>query len=175
MMQSAVLLSLVLALTCADAAEDAASRPPEQTETARPAGPEQTETVPPTEPERIETVRPAEPLTKLRLDVPERVANASATPILILEGVEIGAGEGMTIEVLGPGDPRTNERPTLAISGLVGAPQRELAEPREQMDLVIPLNETAARLLAGRTEITLTVRLRSPGREPLKIRRAFFR
>lgn len=154
MTHAAVILSLVLALTCAGAAED----------TARPSQ------------EAAEPERPREPMTTLRLDVPPHVSNASSTPILVLEGVEIGAGEGMTIEVLGPPDPESNARATLAVSGLVGARQSELAEPREQMNLVIPLNETATDLLARKSEITLALRLKdSPGRESLQIARAYFR
>jgi hypothetical protein len=114
--------------------------------------------------------------TEVRLSVPAKLAgDETATPVLVLERVEIGAGEGMTIEVLGPPDPETGERALLAVSGSVGASQKELAEPREYPTLVVPLNETASRLLAGKREITLTLRLRdSPGRAPLKVERAYF-
>jgi len=112
-------------------------------------------------------------MTVLRVTVP---AATGATPVLMLENVEIGAGEGMTIEVLGPPDPETKERAILAVSGLVGATQKELAEPRERMTLAIPLNEKGARLLEGKAEVTLTLRLRdSPGREKLKVGRAYLK
>lgn len=113
--------------------------------------------------------------TDVRVSVPAKVAeDRGATPVLVLERVEIGAGEGMTIEVVGPPDPETGQRAILAVSGLVGAAQSELAEPREYPTLVVPLNETASRLLAGKREITLTLRLRdSPGRAPLKVERAY--
>jgi len=107
--------------------------------------------------------------TTIRLTVPK---NAASAPVLMLEGLEVVAGERMTIEVLGPPDPKTKVQPVLAVSGLVGSNQRTGAAPVETMDLVIPLNDRASRLLAQREEITLTLRLRN-GRHPLKWKRAY--
>jgi hypothetical protein len=107
------------------------------------------------------------PSSSLRLSVPERVA---AYPILALEGVEIGAGEGWTLEVYDEA-----RREIFAITGLVGERQSKLAEPRERLTMMVPLNEKASRAMAGKKEITLTLVLRdSPGREALKIDRAYF-
>ncbi len=107
--------------------------------------------------------------TTLRLTVPKHAASA---PVLMLEGLEVVAGERMTIEVLGPPDPQTKAQPVLAVSGLVGSNQRTGAAPIETMNLVVPLNDKASRLLSNSEEITLTLRLRS-GRHPLKWKRAY--
>lgn len=115
----------------------------------------------------------------LRLAVPREVASHAAArvrgdatappPIVVLQNVLIGAGEGFTLEVFGPGGER------LAVSGLVGERQATLAQPAERMTLVVPLNDEGARLLNGRTEVTLTLRLRdSPGRPALEMERAYF-
>jgi hypothetical protein len=118
----------------------------------------------------------------IRLAVPKQVAadasarasgDASASaPVLMLEGFEVIAGERMTIEVLGPPDPKSKVRPLLAASGLVGSGRSAEAAPAETMDLVVPLNDRASRLLANRDEVTLTLRLRD-GRHPLKWKRAY--
>jgi hypothetical protein len=43
------------------------------------------------------------------------------------------------------------------------------------MNLVVPLNLKASRLLAGKSTVTLTLRVDdSPGRPPLKFKRAYF-
>jgi len=102
----------------------------------------------------------------IRLTVP---TEARSTPVLMLEGFEAVAGERMTLEVLGPPEGKLKARPVLAVSGLVGSGERGGIET---MDLVVPLNERAARLLANRSEVTLTLRLRR-GRHPLKWKRAY--
>jgi hypothetical protein len=94
---------------------------------------------------------------------------ARSTPVLMLEGFEVVAGERMTLEVLGPPQGKSKARPVLAVSGLVGSGERGGIET---MDLVVPLNERAVRLLAHRSEVTLTLRLRR-GRHPLKWKRAY--
>lgn len=119
--------------------------------------------------------------TTIRLAVPKQVAADAAArasgdatasaAVLKLEGLEFVPGERMTIEVLGPPDPKSKTRPLLAVSGLVGSGQSGQA-PVETMDLVVPLNDRASRLLANRDEITLTLRLRH-GRHPLKWKRAY--
>lgn len=113
------------------------------------------------------------------LDVPREVAEHAAArtrgdassppPILVLEKLVVGAGEGFTLEVF------SADETLLAVSGVVGPRQTELAEPVERMTLVVPLNDEGSRLVAGRSEITLTLRLRdSPGRPPLQFERVYF-
>lgn len=115
----------------------------------------------------------------LRLQIPPDVArhaaaraggNASApTPVLVLRNLVVGAGEGFTLDVFGPGGER------LAVSGLVGQRQAVPAEPVERMTLAVPLNDAGARLLSGRSEVALTLRLRdNPDRPALRFERAYF-
>jgi hypothetical protein len=103
---------------------------------------------------------------------------SSPPPILMLEQVEVGAGEGLNIHVLGPADqpdPKTGEPMILAVAGTVGSPQKAPEAPVQVMDLVIPLDDKALALLAGKEEIRLTLRVvNSPGRPPLKLKRAYF-
>jgi hypothetical protein len=113
---------------------------------------------------------PSLPQTTLHLDVPAHVANRSAIPILHLEDVEIGAGEGLTIDVYDE-----NKRTILGVAALIGERQAQLQEPRERMTLVIPLNEAGSRAVDGKNHVVLHLVLRdSPGREPLQLRRALF-
>lgn len=102
--------------------------------------------------------------TTIRLPVPKN----AATPVLMLEDLEVKAGERMTIEVLGPG------RQVLAVSGLVGTGGSTENAPTEKMDIVIPLNEKAAPLMADRGEVTLRLRLRY-GKHRLKFKRAYLK
>jgi hypothetical protein len=124
--------------------------------------------------------------TMVRLTVPKRVAahaarwaagDASAVPpILVLEGVELTLDEPLEITVLGP--PPTGGGPAeiLAITGMVGSPHAAPPSPLRKITMPIPLNEEAAKLLADRSEVTLTLRVTGrPGRPPLKFDRAFFR
>jgi hypothetical protein len=122
--------------------------------------------------------------TTIKLTVPKQVtaeaaaraagdASASA-PILMLEGLEVRQGEGMTIEVLGPPAGKSKMRPILAVSGLVGSGPVAANAPMETMTLVVPLNDRASRLLARTNEITLTLHVRNArGRAPLKVKRAY--
>lgn len=107
--------------------------------------------------------RPME--TTIRLPVPKK---ATASPVLMLEDLEVRAGERMTIEVLGPA------RQVFAVSGLVGTGGSTENAPTEKMDLVIPLNDKAAPLMANRSEVTLTLRLRY-GQHRLKFKRAYLK
>ena len=122
--------------------------------------------------------------TTLHLTVPVEVAARAARrsagdattspPILILEGVEVGDDEGLTISVLGPAEPGSSG-PVLAVTGLVGRPQTSPRAPLRKMTLAVPLNDRAAKLLVGRSDVVLTLRVtNSPGRPALKIDRAFF-
>lgn len=122
----------------------------------------------------------------LRLTVPKSVAahaarraagDASAPPpILILEGVEVAPDEGLEITVLGPPGETSGSGKILAVTGMVGSLQGTPRPPLQKVTLPVPLNDEAARLLAGRREVTLTLRVSDrPGRPPLKFDRAFFR
>jgi hypothetical protein len=123
--------------------------------------------------------------TTIRLTVPREVSaqaesraagNASSPPpILVLEGVEIGNEEGLTILVLGPEAASGKPRPILGQAATVGLPQEIPKEPLQKMTLAVPLNDTASRLLAGKSTVSLTLALEgSPGRPPLKLQRAYF-
>lgn len=113
-----------------------------------------------------------------RQAVARSAGDASApAPVLMLEDLELGSDEGLTIEVLGPPDEGSGDPagPVLAVAGTVGLPQARLAAPLHHMTLAVPLNDIASRLLAGDREIRLTLRVvGSPGRPPLKFRRAYF-
>jgi len=122
--------------------------------------------------------------TTIRLTVPKQVAAqaaaraagdaASPPPILMLAGLELGSGEGITIDVLGPAE-AGKLRPVLGVAAMVGPSQKELKAPVRHMTLAVPLNDKASRLLAGKSEVTLVLRVEdSPGRPPLKLERAYF-
>jgi hypothetical protein len=122
----------------------------------------------------------------VRLTVPKSVAAHAALraagdpkvspPILILEGVELGEDEGITIRVLGPSAASSSiPAPVLGTASMVGHPQKVPKPPLRKTTLAIPLNDRAVELLAGRSEIVLTLRVtNSPGRARLKIERIFF-
>src|SRR5262249_28168240 len=124
--------------------------------------------------------------TTVHLTVPKTVAAWAArraagdtqapVPILILEGVELGDAEGITIQVLGPSEPgMAAPGPVLAVTSMVGRPQKTPQSPLHKTTLAVPLNDRAAQLLAGRSDVTLTLQvIKSPGRPALKIERAFF-
>lgn len=113
--------------------------------------------------------------TTIHLTIPKEIAAQASAPVLHLDGVELRADERLTIEVLGPRDSKTQKRPILAVAGQVGSTPDPNARV-EHVDMVIPLNDKAARLFAKRSEITLTLRLRdAANRAPLKVRRAYLR
>lgn len=120
--------------------------------------------------------------TTIRLSVPPQVAAEAAArtsgdteappPVLMLEGLEVGAGEGLTIRVLAPA---TAGSKVLAEAGTVGEPQERPRQPLQRMTLAVPLDREASRLLADKREITLTLEVAySPGRPPLQFERAYF-
>jgi len=125
--------------------------------------------------------------TILHLPVPKTVAAQAALrtagdrrvppPILILEGVELGAAEGITIQVLGPPEPGSSGLgPVLAVTSMVGRPQKTPHPPFHKVTLAVPLNDRAAKFLAGRSDVTLTLKVtKSPGRPAVKVARAFFK
>lgn len=124
--------------------------------------------------------------TTLQLAVPREVSAQAASraagdassppPILVLEDVEVGHDEGLTILVLGPAEPGSSEpRPILGQAATVGLPQKALKTPLQKMTLAVPLNEKALRLVAGKSKVSLTLEVGdSPGRPPLKFKRAYF-
>ena len=123
--------------------------------------------------------------TTVRLKVPKQIAAQQAaraagdarapSPVLMLEDVEVGAGEGLTIQVLGPAGPGASRaRPVLGMAATVGPPQTAPKPPVRRMTLAVPLNEEGSRLLAGKSEVTLVLQVEdSPGRQ-LKFKRAYF-
>jgi hypothetical protein len=125
--------------------------------------------------------------TTVRVMVPDEVAGRAArraagdatasVPILILEGVEIGDAEGLTIRILGPPEPGSpTPGPVLAVASMVGRAQATPRSPLQKVTLAVPLNDRASKVLAGRSEVTLTLKVtNSPGRPPVKVDRAFFR
>ncbi len=124
--------------------------------------------------------------TTLRVIVPHDVSaqaarraagDPTASPaVLILEGVELGEGEGVTIRVRGPSAPGSSAKgPIVAVTGMVGRAQRSPQPPLQKVTLAVPLNERGTQLLVGRTEVVLSVEVtNSPGRPPLRVGRAFF-
>lgn len=100
---------------------------------------------------------------------------AAPAPILMLHGLEFGANEGFKIEVLG--EPRSGASPvSLAVTGLVGHPQRTPRLPLRKIDLPVPLNDAAAQMLANQSEVTIILRFEHLDRErpPVKVDSVFF-
>ena len=128
----------------------------------------------------------AENETTIRVAVPREVSAAAQArmagdaqapmSILILEGLQVGDGEGLTFKVLGPASPSSSTPPpVLAVTGVVGHRQQVPAVPVRKMKLVVPLNERANPLLAGKDEVTLTLQIQNdPGRAPIHVDRAYF-
>ena len=117
---------------------------------------------------------------KLRVSIPKDVAAQAArrlagdaaapAPVLMLHGLEFGANEGFKIEVLG--EAQSGASPvSLAVTGLVGHPQRTPRLPLRKIDLPVPLNDAAAQVLANRSEVTIILRFDHihPERPPVKI------
>jgi hypothetical protein len=121
--------------------------------------------------------------TRIRVLVPADVSRAAAAnltlntkapgPILTLDGVEVGKGEGLTFSVLATSaDPHVP--PTvLAVTGIVGKSGAP-TQPLTKMQLVVPLNAHANEVVAGKTAVTLTLRLKNPARGPLRVGKATF-
>jgi hypothetical protein len=127
-----------------------------------------------------------EAMTTVRLQVPPEVSRhasaraagdaSSPPPILMLEDLEVGSDEGLTIQVLGPPEKEGAEPPILAITATVGLPQATPQVPIQRMDMVVPLNDEGARLLVGKKEVRLTLRVvDSPGRPAPRFKRAYFK
>lgn len=122
--------------------------------------------------------------TTLHLTVPKEVAAQAARrvagdataspPILILEGLELGDNEGVTIRVRGPSEPGSSAQgPILAVTSMVGRAQTAPKAPLQKVTLAVPLNDRASRLLIGRSEVALMLEVtKNPGRPPLKVDRA---
>ena len=122
--------------------------------------------------------------TQIRVAVPADVSRAAtarmagdgAAPgaILILDGVEMGAGEGFTFAVLAPASAPNSTPTVLAVTGMVGRPQAVPAAPVTKVKLVVPLNERANQILAGKTTVTLTLQIKDSNRPALRVDKAFF-
>lgn len=122
---------------------------------------------------------------RLHVSIPKEIAaqaahrlagDASApAPVLVLHGLEFGANEGFKIEVLG--EPRPGASLVLlAVTGVVGHPQRAPQAPLQKINLPVPLNDAAAQLLANRNELTIILRFNhiDPERPPVKVDGVFF-
>jgi hypothetical protein len=122
------------------------------------------------------------PETTLRVEIPRelslsaraQVAGAEfVAPVLVLEGVEIGESEGLTIEVLarvGSGDGRLH----LGSAATVGRTTTKPVRLRK-FTLLVPLNQASLALLADATELEITLTAPdSVGRPPLKMGRVYF-
>jgi hypothetical protein len=109
--------------------------------------------------------------------VPEEIAAGEyrGAPVLALEGVELGKGEGLTIEVLGETGGASAEKILFGTASIVGHRQASPAKPVWKANLRVPFTERAARTLVDRHEIELTLRVRNnPDRAPLKLDRVYF-
>jgi hypothetical protein len=126
----------------------------------------------------------AEQDTTVEVAVPQQVsalagARISGTdapvPILVLDGVELGKGEGITIRVFGPAEDGSKEGTLIGAAGMVGHRQKSLAEPFQKVTLTVPLNDRALKFLADRKQVKLTMKVDTPGRPALKVDRVYFR
>jgi len=122
--------------------------------------------------------------TRIRVPVPPGVARAAAArltvdanapgPVLILHGVEVGQGEGFTVSILAAPAEGQGKPILLAVTGVVGRSQASPTKPLMKMQLVVPLNARANEVIAGKTTVTLTLRLKNPARGPLRVDKATF-
>ena len=124
---------------------------------------------------------------KFHITIPREIAAQAASrlagneqtppPVLMLQGLENTSNEGMTIKVLGEPQPGSEgPRPILAVAGLVGEPNATPGSSTGKINVPVPLNEEAAKLLAGRSEITLILRVESDhtAGKSFKVDRVFF-
>lgn len=122
--------------------------------------------------------------TRVLVSVPEAVSAEAllrargdpggSAPVLILENVELGMNEGVTIRVLGPKPSNSGQPPVLGVAETIGERQDRLKPPLRHMTLAIPLNDKALALLVDRREITLTLQVEDGARRPpLKMQRVF--
>lgn len=122
----------------------------------------------------------------LRIPIPAQVSRhaaqrgagdaAAPAPVLMLEDLEVGDGEGLKLQILGPPDPRTGKPgPVLAVASTVGSPQATPRPPIQRMTLAVPLNDRAVAFLQGKKEVRLVIQVaNSPGRAAPKFKRAYF-
>ena len=95
----------------------------------------------------------------------------AAPPVLILRGLEFGT-EGFTIEVRAILHPDSRDGAVLlGDTGVVGYAPTTAKTPRRKIDLPIPLNEEASRVLANRTQIDITIKVIPvyKFRDPIKV------
>src|SRR5579862_1212917 len=101
---------------------------------------------------------------RFRVKIPKAIAVQEASrlagndqvppPILMLQGLENPANQGMTIEVRAEPQRGVEESaPVLAVTGLVGEPNAAPGSSPGEIVLPVPLNEAAAKFLANRSEI----------------------
>ena len=125
--------------------------------------------------------------TQVRVAIPKAVSayararlsgeTRAQPPILVLEGLELGQNEGLTIRVLGPTEPSSAKTgQVLGVVGTVGHKQHRPVAPLRKMTLLVPLNDRALAVLADNSEVTLTLIVENnPSRPPIKAERVYFR
>lgn len=127
----------------------------------------------------------AEDLLRIDLEVPAEISRraearaagdaAAPTPVLLLEDVEIGTGERLSLQLVDPDADPTNDLWLLAQATTVGTGDGSYGPPIQPTTLVFPLNERGCRLLAGKLRIRLALRVEATGeRPPLRYARARF-
>jgi hypothetical protein len=119
---------------------------------------------------------------KFSVTIPKQVAGYASEraagntqappPVLMLQGLETGANESLNIRVL------DESGSVMAVTGLVGTPDAtEQSAPLQKVNLPVPLNDHAARLLAGKNQVNLVLEIENNNKIPrkgLKIDRIFF-
>jgi hypothetical protein len=121
----------------------------------------------------------------LRLAIPPQVAaqatarlsgeTAAAVPILMLQNVEVVPGEALNLRVLGPPLAGSDAPTVMGTAALVGSQQSKPKGPPQKLTLAIPMTLRGCQLLAGRSEISLTLEIEDSEQRPaLKWERAFF-
>lgn len=103
---------------------------------------------------------------------------AAATPVLMLEGLEVVPGEALTVRVLGPAPEGSEDEEggeVLAVAATVGSSGADPSAPPERMTLALPFNDRGAHLVAAGGEVVLTLEVEGvPGRPELTFERAYF-
>lgn len=129
------------------------------------------------------TGTPVGKLPVIEVQVPDEVARrallrargdlSAATPVLRLEGVEMGADERLTIDLVDA--EAGGSAPSLGRAATVGNGDGSYGPPIVTATLVFPLNELACQLIAGKERVRLALRVDAPDDRPqLKFLRATF-
>jgi hypothetical protein len=96
------------------------------------------------------------------------------SPVLMLEGLETGQDEALSVRVLGPPDDK-GIRPVIGVTSTIGAPQKKLKRPLQKVTLAVPLNDRALDALIKDGVMSLVLEIRNnPSREALRVDRVYF-